>query len=88
MANSTGVPFDSTGVVLWIVPKPGDLNGNGVDNVHQRPSGAAVRSLGLVYHTTPHDEADVLQRRDIRQRIRLNGNDVGRLARLDCANLT
>ena len=30
MANSTGVPFDSTGVVLRIVPKTGDLNGDGV----------------------------------------------------------
>ena len=30
MANSTGVPFASTGVVLRIVPKTGDLNGDGV----------------------------------------------------------
>ena len=30
LANSTGVPFDSTGVVLRIVPKTGDLNGDGV----------------------------------------------------------
>ena len=29
MANSTGVPFDSTGVVLRIVPKLGDLDGDG-----------------------------------------------------------
>ncbi len=33
MANSTGVPFDSTGVVLRIVPKLGDLNGDGVVGV-------------------------------------------------------
>ena len=30
LANSTGVPFDSTGVVLRIAPKLGDLNGDGV----------------------------------------------------------
>ncbi len=33
MANSTGVPFDSTGVVLRIVPKTGDLDGDGIVGV-------------------------------------------------------